>query len=341
VLKQISKLVEAGAIVVGDKPETTPSLADDQYQFHTLTDKLWGSGSGGNVGQGNVYGGQNLENMLSTLSIAPDFEYSKPKPDTQVLFVHRKVADGDLYFIDNRNDRDESFDSTFRVSGRAAELWHPDTGLIEPVSYQSSNGRTTVPLHLEPWGTVFVVFRHARSAPSRTLPAVAEQPVATVEGSWGVSFQPDRGAPPKITLDKLASWTDSSDEGVKYFAGTATYTKTLKAPASWFKSGTRMWIDLGDVKNLAEVSVNGKSLGIVWKSPYRVDATGALKAGMNRLTIKVTIGWANRIIGDHQSETAKQYTLTLPTFYKASSPLWPSGLLGPVRLVQLEKALAK
>jgi (4-O-methyl)-D-glucuronate---lignin esterase len=93
-------------------------------------------------------------------------------------------------------------------------------------------------------------------------------------------------------------------------------------------------IDLGDVKNLAEVSVNGKPLGIVWKTPYRVDATGALRPGRNQLTIKVTNGWANRIIGDRQSETAKHYTLTVPTFYKASSPLWASGLLGPVRLVQ-------
>ena len=341
VLRQIDKLVEAGAIVVGDKPEATPSLADDQNEFHALADKLWGSGSGGNAGQGKVYGGHKLESVLSTLSVAPDFEYTKPQADTSVLFVHRKVGDGDLYFVDNRNDRDQSFDATFRVAGKAAELWHPDTGLIEPVSYQSSNGRTTVPLHLEPWGTVFVVFRHTASAPSRTLPAVAEQPLVTVEGSWEVAFQPDRGAPPKITLDKPMSWTDSSDEGVKYFAGTATYTKTLDAPANWFKSGAHLWIDLGDVKNLAEVSVNGKPLGIVWKTPYRVDATGALKAGANRLEIKVTNGWVNRIIGDRQPDATKQYTFTVPTFYRASAPLWPSGLLGPVQLIQTRTTSSK
>ena len=269
----------------------------------------------------------------------PDFEYSKPKPDTKVLFVHRKVADGDLYFVDNRNDRDESFDATFRVAGKAAELWHPDTGLIESVSYQSSNGRTSVPLHLEPWGTVFVVFRRAASAPSRTLPAVTDQSVAMVEGSWEVSFQPDRGAPPKITLDKLMSWSDSSDEGVKYFAGTATYTKTSMR-RELVQVGRTVVDDLGDVKPVAEVSVNGKPLGIVWKTPYRVDATGALRPGTNRLTIRATNGWANRIIGDRQSETAKHYTLTVPTFYKASSPLWPSGLLGPVQLVQTRAILS-
>ena len=271
VLKQIDQLVEAGAIVVGDKPERTPSLADDRDQFHALADKLWGSGSGGNVGQGHVYGGQNLKSALSTLGLVPDLEYVKPQPNTSVLFVHRKLANGDLYFVDNRNDRSESFDATFRVTGKVAELWHPDTGLTEPVSYRSSNGRTTVPLQLEPWGTVFVVFRRPSSAPSRTVPAIAEEPVATIEGSWEVAFQPDRGAPPKIMLDKLISWTDSSDEGVKYFSGAATYTKTVDAPASWFKSGSRLWIDLGDVKNLAGVSVNARQLGIVWKAPYRMD----------------------------------------------------------------------
>jgi beta-galactosidase/beta-glucuronidase len=165
--------------------------------------------------------------------------------------------------------------------------------------------------------------------------------VATVEGSWEVAFQPDRGAPPKITLDKLMSWTDSSDDGVKYFSGTATYTKTLNAPESWFKSGTRLWIDLGDVKNLAEVSVNGKALGIVWKTPYRVDATSAVKQGANRLQIKVTNGWVNRIIGDRQPNAPQQYTLTVPEFYRPTAPLWASGLIGPVQMIQTSTASAK
>jgi len=102
-----------------------------------------------------------------------------------------------------------------------------------------------------------------------------------------------------------------------------------------------VWLDLGSVKNLAAVSVNGKSLGIVWKQPYRVDATSALKPGANSLEVKVTNGWANRIIGDRQPNLAKTYTFTSPKFYKASSPLWASGLLGPVQLVQSSTASAK
>jgi hypothetical protein len=246
--------------------------------------------------------------------------------------VHRKLADGDLYFVDNRNERDETVDASFRVTGRAPELWHAETGNSEPVSYKIADGRTTVPLHLEPWGTVFVVFRKATKATARTLPKVVETQLATVEGSWNVSFQPGRGAPASITLDKLMSWSDSTDAGVKYFSGAGTYTKTIQASPDWFKHGAKLWVDLGDVKNLAEVTVNGKSLGIVWHAPYRVDATSALKPGANEVTIKVINAWVNRLIGDQQPDATTKYTFADVKPYKANSPLLPSGLLGPVHL---------
>jgi (4-O-methyl)-D-glucuronate---lignin esterase len=158
--------------------------------------------------------------------------------------------------------------------------------------------------------------------------------VATVDGSWDIAFQPGRGAPPRITLDHLIFWPHSTDQGAKYFSGTATYTKTLDARTDWFSPGAHLWIDLGDVKNMAEVSVNGKPLGIVWKRPFRVDATSAIKVGKNQVEIKVTNGWANRIIGDRQPNAANTYTFTSPKFYKADSALWPSGLLGPVQILR-------
>ena len=264
----------------------------------------------------------------------PDFEYSKPQSDTQVLFVHRRTGDADLYYVDNRQDQNEDLDVTFRVTGKEAELWHADTGTVEPASFRIADGRTTVPLHLEPWGTVFVVFRKATTSSSRTLPKFTDATVATVDGPWELSFQPDRGAPAKITVDKLGSWSDSTDEGVKYFSGAGTYTKTIQAPQDWFKRGAHLLLDLGEVKNLAEVSVNGKPLGIYWKPPYRVDVTKVLKPGSNSVEIKVTDPWVNRIIGDRQPNVTKTYTFTSPKFYKADSKLVPSGLLGPVQIVQ-------
>jgi hypothetical protein len=198
-----------------------------------------------------------------------------------------------------------------------------------------------VPLYLAPWETAFVVFRSSAAAPSRTLPTLVERPLEDVEGPWQVSFPPDLGAPPSANFERLTDWKDNKDEGIKYFSGTATYTKSIDVPASWLKAGTYIWIDLGSVKNLAEVSVNGKSLGIVWEQPYRVDATPALKPGANSLEVKVTNGWANRIIGDRQPDATKTYTFTTPKFYNAKASLWPSGLLGPVQLIQASSVSAK
>ena len=163
------------------------------------------------------------------------------------------------------------------------------------------------------------------------LPKVVETDLKTIEGPWNVAFQPGRGAPASITLDKLISWPDSTDPGVKYFSGVGTYTKTVQASPEWFKKRAKLWIDLGDVKNLAEVRVNGKSLGIVWHTPYRVDATSALKPGANEVTIKVINAWVNRLIGDQQPGATK-YTFADVKPYRANSPLQPSGLLGPVRV---------
>jgi hypothetical protein len=335
VLTKIRDLVQAGAVVAGPKPKDTPSLSDDPKEFQTIADQLWGPGSGGSVGKGKVYGDKSLGDVLTAIHVAPDFAYTKPEHDTNLLFVHRKVADGDLYFVDNRNDWDEVLDASFRVTGKEAELWHADTDMIEPASFQIAGGSTTVPLRVEPWGAVFVVFRKPTKVSSRSLPKNVESTLATVDGPWDLSFQANLGAPAKLTVDKLQSWSESSDDGIKYFSGKGTYTKTIDAPADWFAKGAHVWLDLGDIKNLAEVSINGKPLGIVWKTPYRVDVTGVLKSGKNTVEITVTNAWVNRIIGDRQPNVAKTYTFTSPTFYKADSKLVASGLLGPVKVIRI------
>jgi hypothetical protein len=335
VLRKIRELVNNGAAVVGPKPSDSPSLSDDQAEFSIIADELWGPGSGErNAGKGKVYANQTVAQALALAQVAPDFEYAKPQPDTTLLFVHRKLPDGEVYWVNNRANRNENLDATFRVTGKAAEIWHAQTGRTEPASYKIAGGRTTVALRLEPADAVFVVFRKAAAAPSRTVPVPVETALATVEGPWEVSFQAERGAPAKITLPQLTSWHENADAGVKYFSGAGTYTKSIQAPPEWFKSGTRLLIDLGDTKNLAEVTVNGKPLGILWKTPFQVDVTSALKPGANALQIKVTNLWVNRLIGDQQPDAAKKYTYTTQQFYRADSRLLPSGLLGPVRIVR-------
>jgi hypothetical protein len=251
------------------------------------------------------------------------------------LYVHRKTADAEIYYVDNRQDRPVSLTPSFRVAGREAELWHADSGKSEPASFTIAEGRTTVPLSLGPYETVFVVFRKSATMAERTIPKAPETEASTIEGPWSVSFDKGPCAPEPTRFDHLQSWSDSADPRLKYFSGTATYRTTIQAPA-----GKRpVWIDVGAVKNLAEVTLNGKSLGIVWKPPFRVDATTALKPGENALAIKVTDLWVNRLIGDLQPGAAKcAFADPMPAMYQAASPLIPAGLLGPVRLIRTSPA---
>ncbi len=336
VLRAIHKLVEQGAVVAGEKPIDTPSLADDAAEFKRLSDDLFGPGGEvRSVGKGKVYAGLNAAGALQALHVNPDFDYAKKVEDQPVLFVHRKLADGDLYFLDNRSEQETEIDATFRVTGKEPELWHSDTGKITPASYNISNELTTVPLHFEPWGSVFVVFRKPANRKSRALAMPIENQLATISGPWTVAFQPGRGAPASITMESLASWGVSEDKGVKYFSGEATYTSTINAPPLWFTKGATLLIDLGEVKNLAIVSVNGKELETVWHVPFRVDVTSALKPGANQISVKVINSWVNRMIGDLQPEATTKYSFTTWKNYRANSPLLPSGLIGPVALVKV------
>jgi hypothetical protein len=337
VLRAIHKLVQEGAVVAGPKPIDDPSLADDPEGFRRLSDELFGDGTGTHkVGNGTVYAGQDLADVLRALRVSTDFDYAKSASDANLHFVHRKLTDGDLYFVDNRTDRAESVDASFRVTNRVPELWHAEDGTIEPASFTMVGGLTTIPLKLEPWGTVFVVFRTSTTETSRTLPVKIETDLKTVDGTWTLGFQPGRGAPASVTVHQLDSWSHHTDPGVKYFSGIGTYTKTINAKAGWFKRGARLWIDLGSVKNLAEVRVNGKSLGIVWHRPYRIDVTDVLKPGANSVSIKVINAWVNRLIGDQQPGVTRPITFADVKPYKAGSPLLDSGLLGPVRIMRIE-----
>jgi hypothetical protein len=162
---------------------------------------------------------------------------------------------------------------------------------------------------------------------------VTRSALVTVSGPWEVRFQPNRGAPASARFDSLTSWTTSTDPGIKYFSGTATYATDVTVPASALRAGARVELDLGAVKEIAELSVNGKSLDVVlWKPPYRADVTSALKPGTNRVEARVTNLWTNRLIGDAQPGVAKTYTFTDFRPVTKDTPLLESGLLGPVRL---------
>ncbi|HEX7944534.1 MAG TPA: glycosyl hydrolase, partial [Phenylobacterium sp.] len=329
VLRRIAALAEAGATVVGRAPVASPSLADDPKAFAALVKRLWSGAPVTAVGRGKVVASADAETALSSAGVGADFSYDAA-PDRQVMFLHRRLPDGDVYFLSNRRDRPETFEARFRVAGKAPEIWRAETGTSGPVSYRIAGGETRVPLQLQPHDAVFVVFRKPARAPAVTVPARNWRPVQTLAGGWDVTFQPGRSAPESVRLVRLASLSESADPGVKYFSGVATYRTTFQAAAP--KPGQAVMLDLGQIGDIAEVSLNGVAVGTAWHAPYRLDVAKALRPGENRLEVKVADLWVNRLIGDQQPD-AKKITFTTAPTYKADAPLRPSGLMGPVQLL--------
>jgi len=356
-LRKIRDLVAGGVTVVGPRAVKSPSLSgypDSDKEVQQLAQDIWGDLDGVMrnqrfYGKGRVVWGFPLSTVLPSVGIVKDFEFGGPL-DADINWIHRRAGDTDIYFVANHSDAPADLQARFRVDGKEAELWHSDTGVIEPASYSIADGRTTVPLHLGEREAVFVVFQKPATAPSRTVPVPQFATLQTVSGPWSVSFMPKFGAPDKIDLPELESWSANATYGVKYFSGTATYTKDLTAPAAWFQSGAKLILNLGSVKDVAEVSVNGQSLVTLWKPPYQVDVTSALKPGANQLEIKVTNQWTNRIIGD-RGAPPKERVLSLPPTpagrggrggapagggnpaFGGTPVLTDSGLLGPVSIM--------
>ncbi len=342
VLRQLESLASQGAVIAGDRPTDSPSFADDPAAFTRLANQLWGDGKSAAafhpVGKGRVYSGKSANEVLASLGELPDFDYTRPSPATKLMFLHRQLPDGEVYFVDSRNDQQQTVEAAFRVTGKQPELWDAATGQSTPVSYRIAGGRTTIPLHLDPYGTAFILFRTPAEAPAQTLPAPIETVLAegsAMDTNWHLAFQPDRGAPSTADFHRLSSWSENADAGIRYYSGSATYTKTIEAPASWFKAHQALWLDLGSVHEIAAVKINGQHLQIAWKEPFRVNVTEALRPGTNTITVQVANLWVNRLIGDQQPGTTRQYTFTDIVPYKADAPLLPSGMLGPVRVVQV------
>lgn len=343
-LEKLHELVAGGATIIGRKPVESPSLSGQpaaDRRVAELAEELWGDLNGTSrtirdVGRGTLVWGRPLEEVLTRQNIPKDFEWAGPL-DADVAWKHRRTDDADIYYVSNLTDRPTTLQARFRVSNRQPELWRPDSGDVSPAAYSSDGDRTTVPLDLERNETLFVVFRGEASTSPHVVPPQQITELGDVSGEWSVAFPPGLGAPERITMDELKSWTASDLSGIRYFSGTATYSIECDASANWLKSGRQLLLSLGDVRDLAEVTVNGQQLGTVWKPPYRVDATSALRSGVNQIEIRVTNEWTNRILGD-RTAAPKERVLTgvVPPFRGGPREPEISGLLGPVQILAID-----
>lgn len=329
-LRRIAALVDAGITVIGDAPTGSPALQDDPAAFAALVRRLWSGAAETRYGKGRVIAGHDVEAGLARIGVAPDLDYAGSGADGPLMFAHRTLDDGEVYFVANRRTVPQSGDVRFRVTGRQPELWHADTGTTSAVSYRTEGAHTVVPIELGAEDSVFVVFRRPASAPGQVVRPPVVENVVRVTGPWTVRFQPGRGAPAETRLTSLAPLDRNAVSGIRYFSGVATYTADLDGVRRG-EAGQRHVLDLGRVGDVAEVRVNGVAVGTAWHAPYRLDVTAALKPGRNRLEVRVANLWVNRLIGDAQPGATKVAWTAMPA-YRSDAPLRPSGLIGPVTL---------
>ena len=276
-----------------------------------------------------------VTNVLNRMRVPPDFESDGP-----VRYHHRRAGSVDVYFVANREDRPVDANCVFRVAGKAPELWDPLTGGRRFLpQFMANNGRTTVPMRFEAAQSFFIVFRKPAgkaSAPGRNFAAPSQ--IAELTGPWQVSFDARWGGPEQVTFPTLDDWSRRAETGIKYYSGTAVYRQTFDLPPSAVLARpSRLLLDLGRVKNLAQVRLNGRDLGVVWCAPWQVDISPAVKARDNHLEIVVANLWPNRLIGDQWVPPEQRLTRTTWNPFAKDSPLLPSGLLGPVTVQILEQ----
>ena len=321
-----------------------------------------------------VVPGTEVDKVLADRGVGPDFVCLTPACTNDIRWIHRLAPDGsEVYFVALPNEAPVSLVAAFRVTGRTPEIWNPETGrAARPDEWYAEDGSTMVRLDFDPSGAAFVVFRPSPTSnleSSRSCSTATDSqkcaPPVLVDGPWEVTFLNGRGAPSSpVTFDFLAPWNEHADDGIRYYSGSAIYRKNIPAPC--VKPGERVILDLGDVKNIATVTVNGKTFPVLWKPPYRVDISDAL--GDSRscaavdLSIRVTNLWPNRLIGDDAlpcdatyGKTAKgdggiqaiprrvfegkpsptgRHTFTTWRLWKKGDKLLPSGLIGPVRILR-------
>jgi hypothetical protein len=355
VLKKISELVNAGATVIGPKPahgEVLENFSATDAEVKKIADGLWG----GQTRQGRVIVGKTAREVLLADGVKPDFEWSaglrpgsseigitqRAVPEAGVPpdldFIHRTAEGVEIYFVANRTNVAGSVTAAFRVIGKAPELWNAVTGEKKlAAAFQEKDGQTFVPLDFAPCGSWFVIFREPSSAHPATVKSNSPElkSIQEISGAWTVHFDPKWGGPESAQFDSLVSWPMRDEPGIKFYSGTATYEKTFVLPDSKLKTkNSKLILDLGNVRELAEIKVNGKSCGIVWCPPFRVDISDAVKPGENKLQIEVVNFWPNRIIGDAGLPKERRFTQTNIRKLTAKTPLEPAGLLGPVTLLQ-------
>ncbi|EHQ30790.1 glycosyl hydrolase [Mucilaginibacter paludis] len=330
---RIKQLVNEGAnILINEDPKAAPGLVSPMLKVGGLMTVQ---------GKGRIlkgpYQAETFDNIgLQRDVIATD---STGAHALDVAWTHRTDPEFDIYFISNQQNKQRAVDLSFRIANKIPEMWDPVTGETYQCSeYTNENGRTNLTLRLEPNGSFFIVFRKPSQVTSRKGRNWSDfKSIRSVDGIWQVNFDTKNGGPDApVLFTTLTDWSKNDIPSIKYYSGTADYMQIVKWNSN-LVAHRQIWLDLGNVANTASVTINGIFCGTAWTPPYRVDITKALHTGYNKVHVEVSNTWANRLIGDHALPENKRVTWTTAPFRLEGKPLLPAGLLGPVKIVEIDR----
>ncbi len=337
-LRKIALLVKGGLSVYGPRPRYSGTLQDKSQMeaYRELADALWGSGSETSVaneyGKGVVYWGMSLQEACGAEGMLPDVALPAGR---KCFFAHRRLADGDIYFIDNHEDTPLSHTFLFRSGEQDAELWNGVTGKrYRILSSRSADGRIAVPLCLQPRESCVIVL-HQGEACDEALPLLAfgtEETRKELSGEWTIDFSSKLGGPGLVKVTELTDWSQSADTRIRYYSGTAVYQHTFRVDS--LSPTKRQFLQFSRLESVARITLNGKQVGTVWCSPWRMELTGFLQKGDNTLRLEVANALTNRMIGDAALPEAQRITYAFPVIAKPDDELVSSGIIGPVWLTE-------
>ncbi|MFC2121349.1 glycosyl hydrolase [Bacteroidota bacterium] len=353
VLRSLEKLVFEGAIVIGRRPERTTSLEnypECDAEVKSIADKLWGRADGEKIfsnkyGKGKVYVGKSVKEVLEEMNVGPDFEVKGMDNREFIIdYIHRQTETEEIYFVSNSSPAEQHVFCTFRVSSNMLpELWDAETGLIQrDVEYSKVSGGISIELIMDPLSSRFVVFRNNSTGINdagltydlqfgffQKKKAREINESIDITNNWNIEFNTDMGGPKSYQMEKLTSWSDIDNEGIKYYSGSAKYSRNFSVSMETLSKEKEAFVVFENIQEMAHVFVNGNDCGIVWTPPYKVPITPYLKAGTNNITVQVINTWNNRVVGDVSNPNEKAYTNTnAKNKFNKNSPLLKSGLIG-------------
>lgn len=343
-LTKINQLVNEGAVILGPPPSRSPSLENQpqaDIKVKNIASSLWGEVDGVNiksrkVGKGMIINGMNMIEAMDLIDTVPDVKLPQ---DNSIHYGHRTLNDKEIYFLTNQTNQTQVITPEFRVTNMLPELWLPTTGERRVLpAFSIKDQITEVPLRLEPFESVFIVFR--TSADESKLTSIdtnypKPELLVNINSPWTVVFdKTQRGPKEPVVFSQLIDWTNSDNELIKYYSGTAFYSNNFVLES--LPENEKVLIDLGNFTAMAKVKVNGIYAGGLWTRPFQIDITNFVKEGKNDLEIEIVNTWVNRIIGDMQLPETERQVWTIVNPYNANSPLQTSGLLGPVSINKVD-----